>query len=168
MLIHFIGGPQHGHSQVTQNPPQPIYRFPEPKPRAYFVVEDYYPTAEASYNVSQYRVTKQTPRYAIAEWEPERVTVHFHVELAVDPNDITAGEALRDFMLGRRDDQKGDVKCVAGESWSAMKVTLTLATMVDGPRDAVALQLAAEKVQQYLDAKLPPGIDPAAIEAATR
>lgn len=156
MLVHFIGGPAHGRSEAIFNPP-PIWRWAELKAQAIFAVGEFEKlNAEVPFEEHQYRITKRTPRYAIAEWEAPKVQVRFVVEIEVDPFDREASQALYKFIFERRMDRDGDVKCIAGEIHCAEKITLTLVTLVEGPEDPVAIQLAAEKVQHYLDATLPP------------
>jgi hypothetical protein len=47
------------------------------------------------------------------------------------------------------------VKCVAATRADYTEFEVTLEVRVEGPNDPVALSLAAEKVQHYLDANLP-------------
>lgn len=156
MLVHFIGGPVHGESKAIRNPSS-IYRVPELR-RVFAVVENQgFPTIDdSSFTEHQYRITKRTPRYAIAEWEAPTIQVRFVVDLEVDPFDREASEALRRFIMERRVEERDGVKCVAAEAYSAEKTTITLATLVEGPEDPIAIHIAAEKIQHYLDAHLPP------------
>jgi hypothetical protein len=156
MLVHFIGGPAHGRSEAIFNPP-PVWRWAELKARVHFAVGEFEElNAEIPFEEHQYRVTKRTPRYAIAEWEAPTVQVRFVVEVEVDPFDHAATTLLQKYIMERRMDQDGDVKCIGADVYCAEKATLTLAALVEGPEDPIAIQLAAEKVQHYLDANLPP------------
>lgn len=156
MLVHFIGGPAHGRSEAIQNP-QPIYRMAELKARAVFPAGEFEElSAGMPFEEHQYRITKRTPRYAIAEWEAPPVDVRFQVSLEIDPFDHEASEALRKFFLERRTEEKHGVRCIGAAVASSMQGELELVARVEGPEDATALELAAHKVQHYLDAELPP------------
>lgn len=156
MLVHFIGGPAHGRSEAIQNP-QPTYNMVELKARPVFAVGEYEAlNAEAPFEEHQYRITRRTARYAIAEWEAPPVDVRFEVRLEIDPFDRIASEALRQFFLERRTEEKHGVRCVSAHVATSMDAELTLLVRVEGPEDPTAIQLAAEKVQHYLDAELPP------------
>lgn len=156
MLVHFIGGPIHGRSEAIQNP-QPTYHMVELKSLPVFAVQEFEDLqAGAPFEEHRYRITKRTPRYVIAEWEAPPVDVRFEVRLELDPFDYEASEALRKCFLERRTEKKHDVMCVSAHVASGMEATLELVTRVEGPDDATALELAAKKVQHYLDAELPP------------
>lgn len=156
MLVHFIGGPVHGRSEAIFNPP-PVWRWAELKAQAIFAVGEFEKlNAEVPFEEHQYRITKRTPRYAIAEWEAPQVQVRFEVRLEIDPFNREATEALRVFFLERKTDLKHGVRCVGAAISSGMEGTVELVVPVEGPEDAIAIQLAAEKVQHYLDVELPP------------
>jgi hypothetical protein len=156
MLVHFIGGPAHGRSEAIQNP-QPIYRMVELSRLPIFAVGEYEAlNAELPFEEHSYRITKRTPRYAIAEWEAPTVEVRFEVRLELDPFDRKATDALRKFFLERNTELKHGVRCVGAAVSSGIEGTVELVVPVEGPEDAVAIQIAAEKVQHYLDAELPP------------
>jgi hypothetical protein len=159
MLVHFIGGPIHGRSEAVQNP-LAVYRVAEMKRQARYAgwFEEEYPPIEQSYEEHSYRITRRTPRYAIAEWEAPKVPVRFLVDLEIDPFDREASQALYSFTMNRREPQRGPVQCVGADMWNAEKLVLTLNTSVEGPPDAVAIQLAAEAVQNWLDANFPASV----------
>lgn len=158
MLVHFIGGPAHGRSEAIFNPP-PVWRWAEVKARAVFAVAEFGElNAEDSFEEHQYRITRRTARYAIAEWEAPPVDVRFQVELEIDPYDRAVSEAMRKVFLERRSEPKHGVRCTSAHVAHAMHAELTLVARVEGPEDPVAIQLAAEKVQHYLDSELPPCI----------
>lgn len=154
MRVHFIGGPAHGRTENYPAGIQPIIRIPRPRGGMVRALrEGDFPTLQPNYDVLEYRVTKRTARYAIAEWEPPQASVEFVVELDIDPEDRDAQAVIQKLVYGSRD--TGDVHCIAAEVFSAFKMRLTLQTLVEGPEDAVAIQLGAEKVQNYLDSNLP-------------
>ncbi len=167
MLVHFIGGPVHGHSEAIHNPP-PIYRLPELKRLALFDSFDW-SALHIGPNIEEheYRITRRTPRYVVAEWVVPTIQVQFTVELEVHPFDREESDALSKFIYERRMDKDGDVKCVAADADSSEKLSLTLVALVEGPEDPIAIQLAAEKVQHYLDANVPPSIQHIQHTAAT-
>jgi hypothetical protein len=147
MLVHFIGGPAHGRSEAIPNP-HPTYRMAELKPMPSFATL-YFPPAEVPFVEHEYKITRRTPRYAIAEWQALPVDVRFEVRLEVDPFDHAA-------FLERRTEEIHGVRCVGAAVASGIEAQLDLVVRVEGPEDATALELAAKKVQHYLDAELPP------------
>lgn len=159
MLVHFIGGPAHGRSEAIQDP-HPVYRMAELRRLAIykaFDVEDAFPPpAVVPFTEHEYRITRRTPRYAIAEWQAPPADVRFQVRLEIDPFDSEATAAFHRFFMERRTEEKHGVRCVGASTASSLESELELVVRVEGPEDAVALQLAAEKVQHYLDSELPP------------
>ena len=156
MLVHFIGGPAHGRLEVISNP-HAIYRQVTIKPQAHFARIDF-PVADVPFEEHEYKITKRTPRYAIAEWQAPPVDVRFEVHLEIDPFDRQDADRLRQFVRERRTEEKHGVRCIGATDFNVMKFDLSLQVRVEGPKDAVAVQLAAEKVQHFLDAELPPCI----------
>jgi hypothetical protein len=156
MLVHFIGGPAHGRSESIQNP-QPTYRMAELRKTAIykaFDVEDAFPPAAVTdWDEYEYRVTRRTARYAIAEWEAPPADVRFEVKVEVDAFDQALSETLRRLFLERAKEKNG-VRCLGVSLTNGVEADLQLLVRVEGPDDAVAIQLAAEKVQQYIDAEL--------------
>lgn len=157
MFVHFIGGPAHGRSEAIQNP-HVIYRMAELKRLPIFAALEF----EGEYTIPgtdivehEYRIIHRTPRYAVAEWQAPPVDVRFEVRLEIDPFDHEGSEALRRFFLERRSELKHGVMCVGVAVTNAIEADLTLSVRVEGPEDPIAIQLAAEKVQHYLDAELP-------------
>lgn len=158
MLVHFIGGPVHGRSEAIQDP-HPVYRMADLKRMPVYPVLEFegdFADAAVSYVEHEYKVTRWTPRYAIAEWQAPPVDVRFSVRLEIDPFDTAAIDAFRRFFMERRTEAKHGVRCVGASTASGPESELELVVRVEGPEDAVALQLAAEKVQHYLDSELPP------------
>lgn len=159
MLVHFIGGPAHGRSEAIKDP-HPVYRMAELRRLAIyraFDVEDAFPSpAVVPFTEHEYKITRRTARYAVAEWQAPPVDVRFEVRLEIDPWDQAASEAMRKLFLERRNEPKHDVRCIGAHVASSMEATLELVTRVEGPDDPTAIQLAAEKVQHYIDAELPP------------
>lgn len=154
MLVHFIGGPAHGRSEAIQNP-HALYRMAELKASNVFGPRGEWPPPTVPFEEHTYKIIHRTPRYAIAKCEPSKVRVRILIELEVDAYDSDAYFALHQFVKEVRVDSQDDVRCVEAALHCADKATLTLDTEVEGPKDAIALQLAAEKVQHYLDANLP-------------
>lgn len=159
MIVHFIGGPAHGRSEAIQNP-QLTYRMVELNRMSIykaFDVEDapFPPAAIADWDEHEYKITRQTARYAIAEWQAPPVDVRFDVCARVDGFDEAANETLRRIFLEDRSRAKNGVRCLGAHITNGVEVQLQLMARVDGPEDATALQLAAEAVQQYIDAELP-------------
>lgn len=157
MLVYFIGGPAHGRSEAIMNPHE-IYRMAELKRLPVFAALEFEGDFASCADIveHEYRITRRTARYAIAEWQAPPVDVRFEVRLELDPFDDTASEALRKFFYERRTEKKHGVMCVGAAVASGMEATLDLVVRVEGPEDPTAIQLAAEKVQHYLDAELPP------------
>lgn len=162
MLVHFIGGPAHGRAEAIQDP-HPTYIIAALRSSAIFRafdVEDVEdarpPAATVPFEEAHYKVTRRTPRYAIAEWQAPPVHVRFSVRLELDPHDHAAIDAFRQFFMERRTEAKHGVRCVGASTASGIESELELVTWVEGPQDAVALELAAKQVQHYLDAELPP------------
>lgn len=156
MLVHFIGGPAHGRSEAIKDP-HPVYRMAELRRLAIykaFDVEDAFP-AVVPFTEHEYKITRQTPRYAIAEWQAPLVDVRFEVRLELDPFDSEATAAFQRFFMERRTEEKHGVRCIGAATASGIESTVELVARVEGPEDPVALQLAAEKVQHYLDSELP-------------
>ena len=158
MLVHFIGGPAHGRSEAIKDP-HPVWRMAELKRLPMFAKLEYegdFAAATVPYIEHEYKITRRTARYAIAEWQAPLVDVRFQVRLEIDPFDDEAVAAFSRFFMERRTEEKHGVRCVGASMSSAWESELELVTRVEGPEDAVALQLAGEKVQHYLDSELPP------------
>jgi len=158
MLVYFIGGPADGRTEAIQNP-HPTYRMVELKSLAIyraFDVEDAFPPAAVTDwdgDEHEYRVTRRSPRYAIAEWIAPPADVRFEVRVDVDPFDQAASETLRRLFLERAS-EKGGVRCLGASLTNGIEAELQFLVRVEGPEDAVAIQLASEKVQHYIDAEL--------------
>lgn len=159
MLVHFIGGPAHGRSEAIQNPHE-IWRMVEYSGMPAYVSEGAAlpPLAKVPYTEHSYRITRRTPRYAVAEWQAPPVNVRFEVIFPYDPSDERISNAMRKIFLAPRGEAKHGVRCVGAHIGGGWEGRLELITTVDGPDDATALQLASEKVQHYLDAELPTGV----------
>lgn len=160
MLIHFIGGPAHGRTQTDKNP-QTIYRMAEAKrPLAFCAVregEGLPPSGECPFTEHEYRITKRTRRYCIAEYIAPKVKATAEVCLEVSTCDYEALDALSRWCYERRSDagQPGDTKLVAVlKEWTG-QARLQFETLVDGPADAAAAAEAGENVQTFLDRYLP-------------
>lgn len=157
MLVHYIGGPAHGRTEAVQNALATYHVAAARRMQCSSIPEEEMgslPRMQA-YDEHHYRVTKRTPRYVIAEWEAPQIQVRFEVEIEIEPFDTAGTELFRRFIYERHLPERGDVKCVAAEAYNAEKLSLTLATLVEGPEDPIALQLGAEKVQHYLDSHFP-------------
>lgn len=155
MLVHFIGGPAHGHSEAIQNP-HDVLRVPEMPKTAEFVSDAVLPPLEVQYIEHQYKVTRRTKRYVIAEWQPESVIATVTVEISLPYYDHEAYDAISRWLWERHDyPQRGDAKLVAVSKYCAENWSLDFAVKVDGPPDAVAVAEAGEKVQHYLDSQIP-------------
>lgn len=153
MLVYFIGGPADSRTEAIQNP-HPIYRMVELKSLPIFAVGEYEAlTAECPWTEHEYRVTRRSPRYAIAEWVAPPVDVRFEVRVDVDPFDQAASETLRRLFLERAS-EKGGVRCLGASITNGIEAELQFLVRVEGPEDAVAIQLASEKVQHYIDGEL--------------
>lgn len=156
MIVHFIGGPAHGRAEAMSDP-QLVIKMPLSEPAAYFKPEDdASPLSGPMWKVAEYRITRRTDRYCIAEYEEPQVTVHSTVTLSVDEWDSVAcymfDRLVRDWHEGR--DRFGvQFKSI----WRARltEVSVHLAVKVPGPPDNIALAVAADKVHAYIDATLP-------------
>lgn len=155
MIVHFIGGPVHGRSEAIQNP-HPIWKMVTSNPRECFVACGDFPSLDdLPFTEHEYKITRRTPRYAIAEWSPPPVDVRFEVRLELDPFDRVASEELRRLFYERRTEPKFGVRCIGAAVAHAAEATFDLVVRVDGPEDVTAVQLASEKVQHYIDSELP-------------
>lgn len=159
MLIHFIGGKMHGRSESVTSPP-PIVKVPVVIPGSVFAVregEEDFGSAGYAYETHEYRITKRTRRYCIAEYIAPKVMATAEVRLEVSTWEHEALDALSRWCCERRVDagQPGDTKLVAVLAECTGQVTLQFQTLVDGPADAAAAAEAGENVQTFLDRYLP-------------
>lgn len=158
MLVHFIGGPAHGITEAHKNP-QPTYRVPEVKQRAFQAVREDAPLPpidEKSYAEYEYRVTRRTRRYCIAEWRPAPVKVQVAVEFnGLEFWDRGVHEKLMRFIdqeLG--DNHPGRQLAYRRHDFGTGLLTIEWFVEVEGPADAAAISEATEVVQHRLDAAL--------------
>lgn len=156
MIVHFIGGPVHGRTEAIQNP-QDTYRVAELKAHSIFPAEECKPFAEVPFEEHEYRVTRRTRRYCIAEWRPPVLIGRASVDLRVCLYDSEALIALEQWLF--RDDVikrgSGDVRVVAVSRFDVEQFTLDFEVKVDGPPDAIAVSEVGEKIQYFLDTQMP-------------
>jgi hypothetical protein len=160
MLVHFIGGPAHGRTQSDVNP-QSIYRMAEAKqPIAFCAVgeeEGLPPLGECPFTEHEYRVTKHTRRYCIAEWQPRPVKVR----VAVEFNGLEFWDReVHDKMmrLVHEHEKTGTLALTLDRHhYGTGALTLEWSVEVEGPADGAAVAEATETVQHRLDVALGEG-----------
>lgn len=157
MLVHFIGGPAHGITEAHPNVLS-VYRVPELTDKLYAVPEEaaFPPPGQVSYTTHEYRVTRRTRRYCIAEWKPASVKVQVGVEFnGLEFWDRGVHEKLMRFIdqeLG--DSHPGRQLAFQRHHYGIGVLTVEWAVEVEGPADAAAISEATEVVQHRLDAAL--------------
>ena len=154
MLVHFIGGPAHGRSEAIQNP-QPVYRMAQLKPMPSFATLDF-PPAEVPFEEHEYRITRRTRRYCIAEWQPPKVDVQVSVAFTgLSFWDRDVAEKLHRFVAEERTDCasiRGRQLTLERDHYGTGVLTLEWAAKVDDPADPEAIAEATELVQNRIDA----------------
>lgn len=157
MLVHFIGGPAHGRTEAIKNP-HATYRVAELKHFPSFATMelegDFSAAAEVPITEHEYRITRRTRRYAIAEWQPPKVKVQVSVAFTgLSFWDSEVHEKLHRFVAEERDDAavRGRQLLLERDHYGTGVLTLEWAVTVDGPADPEAIAEAMELVQHRID-----------------
>lgn len=152
MLIHFIGGPAHGRTESHKNP-QSIYRMVEASHeplRAYREAADFPALDSRPWTEHEYRITKRTRRYCVAEWQPGAVKVR----VAVEFNGLEfwdSGVHDKVMALVREHEKSGALSYhLDRHHYGTGALTLEWTVEVEGPADAAAIAEATEVVQDRL------------------
>lgn len=170
MRVYYVAGPAHGKSELRPNPAS-VITIPEAKPSSLVPPEGMYPSI-CDWKEHTYRITRRTPQYCIAEWQPPKVCVRFSVKLRAAPGDYAARTKLSTHVIGpyiigrHREDKVAGVVCTALRSRNNHEVVVDLETWVDGFDNATAIELASRNLRSYLEVKAPAPIQCVSVDAA--
>lgn len=165
MLVHFIGGPAHGRTEPHAHTSGDI-RYAVANAGASYGTETLSETMP--YEEHVYRITRHTPRYCIAEWQPPKVAVRFSVKLVLSDRYGDFSTLQRYVMQQQYPPTYANLTTMYGRFDRRDRLgELDINVKVDGPADATALQLGAELVQRHLDRTLPDGVVVLSVDATT-
>lgn len=159
MIVHFIGGPAHGRSEAIKNP-HTTYRVAELKRLPAFAAlefeGDFSAAAAGPVEEHEYRITRRTRRYCIAEWQPPKVKVQVSVAFTgLAFWDQGVHEKLMKFVYEEHDKPPfpgpGGGLQMERHHYGTGVLTVEWAVTVDGPADPEAIAEAMEVVQHRID-----------------